>query len=107
MSSVISAITRTVPITQFNRGLAGKIFDEVKRTGAKVVIKNNTPEVVIVSTEEYLKEQEELENLRLWKLAMERIDHSDPSQYISLDAFDKKYGFTDEDLMNADEVEFE
>ena len=31
MASVMSAITNTVPITQFNRGLAGKIFDEVKQ----------------------------------------------------------------------------
>ena len=28
MPSVISAIQNTVPITQFNRGLAGKIFEE-------------------------------------------------------------------------------
>ena len=31
MASVASAITNTVPISQFNRGLAGKIFDEVKK----------------------------------------------------------------------------
>ena len=31
MASVVSAITNTIPITQFNRGLAGKIFDDVKR----------------------------------------------------------------------------
>ena len=37
MASVVSAITNTIPITQFNRGLAGKIFEEVKRNGAKVV----------------------------------------------------------------------
>ena len=35
MASVVSAITNTIPITQFNRGLAGKIFEEVKRNGAK------------------------------------------------------------------------
>ena len=31
MASVVSAITNTIPITQFNRGLAGKIFEDVKR----------------------------------------------------------------------------
>lgn len=41
MASVMSAITNTVPITQFNRGLAGKIFEDVKQCGAKVVMKNN------------------------------------------------------------------
>lgn len=32
MASVMSAITNTVPITQFNRGLAGEIFEEVKQS---------------------------------------------------------------------------
>ena len=42
MKSVMSALRDTVPINQFNRGLAGKIFEEVKKSGAKVVMKNNT-----------------------------------------------------------------
>ena len=54
MASVLSAITNTIPITQFNRGLAGKIFDEVKRCGAKVVMKNNIAECVLLSPEEYV-----------------------------------------------------
>ena len=54
MASVVSAITNTIPITQFNRGLAGKIFDDVKRNGAKVVMKNNTAECVLLSPEEYV-----------------------------------------------------
>lgn len=33
MSSIRSAIENTIPISLFNRGLAGKIFDEVKRYG--------------------------------------------------------------------------
>ena len=41
MPSVVSAIRDTVPITQFNRGLAGQIFEDVKTHGAKVVMKNN------------------------------------------------------------------
>ena len=48
MASVMSAITNTVPITQFNRGLAGKIFDEVKQCGANGVM-NNTAECVLLS----------------------------------------------------------
>lgn len=41
--NIRSAIENTISISQFNRGLAGKIFDEVKRHGAKVVMKNNSP----------------------------------------------------------------
>lgn len=39
MNSVVSAIKNTVPISQFNRGMAGKVFSEVKKSGPKVVIK--------------------------------------------------------------------
>lgn len=39
MVNIASAIRNTVPISLFNRGLAGKIFDEVKQSGAKVVMK--------------------------------------------------------------------
>lgn len=35
MSSLISSITNAVSISNFNRGLAGKIFEEVKKTGPK------------------------------------------------------------------------
>ena len=41
MASVMSAIKNTVPISQFNRGLAGKIFEDVKQSGAKVVTLQN------------------------------------------------------------------
>lgn len=105
--SVVSAIKKTVPISMFNRGLAGKIFDDVKRNGSKVVMKNNTPEVVIVPTDEYVRDKEELEDLRLLLLATERMDHADPSAYISQEDIDKEFGFTAEDLADADEVEIE
>lgn len=55
MASVISAINDTVSIALFNRRLAGKVFDDVKRTGAKVVMKNNTAESVLLSPDEYTR----------------------------------------------------
>ena len=44
MVNIASAIRNTVPISLFNRGLAGKIFNEVKQSGAKVVMKHNAAE---------------------------------------------------------------
>ena len=55
MASVMSAIKNTVPISQFNRGLAGKIFEDVKQSGTKVVMKNNVAECVLISPEEYIR----------------------------------------------------
>ena len=65
----------TVPISQFNRGMAGKVFSEVKKSGPKVVIKNNEPICVIISPEEYVKLMEELEDAYLYMTSQDRLSH--------------------------------
>ncbi len=107
MGSIRSAIENTVPISLFNRGLAGKIFDEVKRYGAKVVMKNNAPECVLLSPEEYLRLLDELNDARLLSCAAERMAHYDPSTTVSQEEVDKEFGFSPDDYKNMDEVEFE
>ena len=107
MASVVSAIRDTIPISQFNRGLAGKIFDEVKASGAKVVIKNNTAECVLLSPEEYVRLMDELNDARLLTLAIQRTSNYDASTLISESEIDNKLGITEEDLNNFGEVEFE
>ena len=52
MASILGAITNTIPIGLFNRGQAGKIFDDVRKSGAKVVMKNNTAACVLLSPDE-------------------------------------------------------
>ena len=42
-----------VPISRFNKGEAGKIIEEVKRDGIKVIVKNNAPECLMITVEEY------------------------------------------------------
>ena len=105
--NVVSAINRTVPISQFNRGLAGKIFDEVKHGGSKVVMKNNEAEVVLVPPEEYVKMMDQLENYELLALALERLSHYDPKTVVLADEIWTELGLTDEELEAAGEVEFE
>ncbi len=107
MASVMSAITNTVPITQFNRGLAGKIFDEVKQCGAKVVMKNNIAECVLLSPEEYVRLMDELNDARLLAVASERMNHFDPSKLISEEEMNNRLGVTESDLTDSDEVEIE
>lgn len=46
---------RIVPVTRFNRGEAGKIFEEVAAEGPKIVMKNNTPLCVLLSPDDYEK----------------------------------------------------
>ena len=107
MTSVMSAIKNTVPITQFNRGLAGKIFEEVKQTGAKVVMKNNTAECVLLSPEEYVRLMDELNDARLLAVASERMAHYDPSKLISEEEMNRRLGVTEDDLKDLESVEIE
>lgn len=107
MASVVSAITNTVPITQFNRGLAGKIFEDVKRSGAKVVMKNNAAECVLLSPEEYVRLMDEVNDARLLAAATERMAHYDPSTLISEEEMNRRLGVTAADLADFDEVDIE
>ena len=107
MANVISAITNTVPITQFNRGYAGKIFEEVKKSGAKVVMKNNAAECILLSPDEYVKIMDELNDMRLLAIANQRILNSDSATWISDEEMNKRLGISEEDLKGFDEVEIE
>lgn len=107
MNSIRGAIENTVSITQFNRGLAGKIFAEVKRCGAKIVMKNNSPECVLLSPEEYIRLLDEANDARLLAVATQRMSHFEPSAAISQERVDKEFGFTVSDYENVDDIEFE
>ena len=85
MNSVMSAIENTISISLFNRGLAGKIFSDVRRTGAKVVMKNNAPECVLLSPEEYVQLMDAVNDAKLLTLAAERLDKFDPKAVVSSD----------------------
>jgi len=107
MQSVVSAINNTVPISQFNRGLAGKIFTDVKNNGPKVVMKNNEAEVVIISPEQYIELMDILNDYELLSLAMKRMENYDSSSLISEEKVWERLNITQDELDAVGEVEFE
>lgn len=107
MAIVTSAIKDTVSISLFNKGLAGKIFEEVKKNGAKVVMKNNTAECVLLSPDEYIRLIDEVNDARLLKIASERLEHYDPTKLVSLDEANKQLGLSNADLEGFEEVDIE
>ena len=107
MNSIRSAIENTIPISQFNRGLAGKIFDEVKQYGAKVVMKNNTAECVLLSPDEYIRLMDEINDARLMASATERMSHFNPDTIIPQKQVDQEMAFQPVDYENAEDIEFE
>lgn len=107
MGSVLSAIMNTVPISLFNRGQAGKIFEEVKKCGAKVVMKNNAAECVLLSPEEYVRLMDEVNDARLLAVATERFSKYDPNNVITEEEICKEFGITEDDLAGYEDVEIE
>ena len=103
----MSAIKNTVPISQFNRGLAGKIFEDVKQSGTKVVMKNNVAECVLISPEEYVRLMDEVNDARLLAVASERMAHFNPATLISEEEMNRRLGITEDDLTGFDEVDIE
>ena len=107
MANITSAIRDTISISLFNRGLAGKIFEDVKQSGAKVVMKNNVAECVLISPDEYVRLMDELNDARLLAVASERMAHFDPTSLISEEEMNRRLGVTEDDLAGFDEVDIE
>ena len=102
-----SALRSTIPISLFNRGMAGKVFEDVRRQGAKVVMKNNSPECVLLSPEEYLRLIDEVNDAKLAALAAQRMQGFDPANAIPAEEVYRQNGITKAALDSMDEVEFE
>ena len=95
-----------VPISRFNKGEASKIFDEVDKTGVKIVVKNNIPTGVIISPEKYKELMEEIEDYHLYVEAEKRIKNTKNNKYTSQEDLMVELGITQEDL-DSTEVEIE
>ena len=107
MANIASAIRDTISISLFNRGLAGKIFEEVKQCGAKVVMKNNAAECVLLAPDEYLRLMDEVNDARLLTMATERMATANPASFVSADRLYEELGITQEDLDAVGEVDIE
>ena len=107
MMSVVSAVRDTVPISQFNRGLAGQIFNEVKTKGPRVVMKNNAAEAVILPPDEYVEIMDALNDYYLLTMAVDRMAGYDPSILLSEAEMEQRMGISQADLDSIDEAEFE
>lgn len=107
MNFIKQISNRTVSISDFNRGLAGRIFDDVKSNGSKVVLKNNTPECVLLSPEEYSKLMDEVEDARDLMLAKSRLESMNEIDLISKEDIEKAFNMNFDDIEPLSEDEFE
>ncbi len=97
MNTAKKIINSIVPISRFNKGEAGKIFDEVTKHGVKVVIKNNIPTCVLISPNDYENILEELRNYKLYVEAEKRLNNSNYKTMSEKDVIDN-LGISEEDI---------
>ena len=97
----------TVPLSMFNEVGAAKVFEDVRQNGTKVVMKDDLPECVLMSPEEYVRISDECNDAKLLALAIQRMRNFDRSKLISQEEFDKMFGITEEDLEGWEDIELE
>ena len=106
MAYAANILNSLVPITQFNRGQASRIFDRLHTESQLVVLKNNQPAAVILSPEEYARLSEIEEDYYLLIEATKRLaDNNAPTT--PMDEVTKELGITDEEIDAAEDVEIE
>ncbi len=106
MAYAASILNSLVPITQFNRGQASRIFDRLHTESQLVVLKNNQPAAVILSPEEYARLSEIEEDYFLLIEATKRLaDNNAPTTPI--DDVMKELGITADELAAAEDVVIE
>ena len=107
MPNAFSVVKDTVSISDLSRDLAEEVSNEVRKSGMKVVMKDDVVECVLLSPEEYVRLVDELEDAKLYALAMERMSHYDISQTVSQEDVDAQLGITEEDLAGWENIELE
>ena len=103
MTAAYSMLDCLIPITQFNRGQASKIFDRLKDQKQLIVLKNNQASAVILSPEEFERLSEIEENYNLLVEAKHRMAAYAGELGVSRDDALKQLGVTEADIENAEE----
>jgi PHD/YefM family antitoxin component YafN of YafNO toxin-antitoxin module len=102
-----SVLKSIIPVSRFNKGEAGQIFDELTLDNTKIVVKNNVPVAVMLSPAEYTRIIEMNEDNILITEAAMRIGHADNKDFIPEADFLTAIGLTEADITNSDDVEIE
>ena len=96
-----------VPITQFNKGQAARIFERLRNERQLIVLKNNQPSAVILSPEEYERLSEIEENYTLLMEASERLARNGKTPTVSFEDVLRNLNISEEEVENSEDVEIE
>ena len=103
MAYTADILDSLVPITQFNRGQASKIFDRLHSESRLIVLKNNQPAAIILSPSEFQRLSEIEEDYTLLLEATRRLKE-DSSSTTSREEVMSELGISEADLAAGDVV---
>jgi PHD/YefM family antitoxin component YafN of YafNO toxin-antitoxin module len=107
MAFTIEMLNSLIPITQFNKGQASRIFDRLRTERQLIVLKNNSPSAVILSPEEYARLSEIEEDYMLLTESTERLTNSSDKPSISFDTVLTNLGISEQDLDDVEDIVIE
>ncbi len=107
MAVAADLLQSLVPISQFNKGQASKIFDRLRSEKELIVLKNNQPSAIILSPEEYTRLTEIEEDYFLLLEANKRIEANGDKNTIPIDAVITDLGISKEELLDTEDVNIE
>lgn len=106
MAYAADILNSLVPITQFNRGQASRIFDRLHTENQLVVLKNNQPAAIILSPAEFSRLSEIEDDYMLLLEAAKRLAN-DTAPATPMEDVMKELGICDDDLASAEDVVIE
>ena len=97
LENVKKLVGMIIPISRFNKGEAGRIFEEIKTDGIKVVVKNNKPACVLLSPDVYDSMLELLDEYEMLLEAQKRNENTDIKDYTSHEQMKKEFCVCEKD----------
>ena len=107
MANAAGILQSLIPISQFNKGQAAKIFDRLRTEKELVVLKNNQPSAVILAPEEYTRLVEIEEDYMLFLEANRRLERNENSAAIPMEKVLADLGISETELADIQDVEIE
>lgn len=107
MAIAANLLQSLVPISQFNKGQAAKIFDRLHSERELIVLKNNQPSAIILSPEEYTRLTEIEENYFLLLEANKRMEDNGNHKTLSFDSVMSNLGISEDELLDTEDVTIE
>lgn len=104
-----NALEHIISVSELGRGKASKVISDVECNKEQyIVVKNNKPQAIIMSIDEYSELQKLKEEYGLLQVASQRVAETNDDEYISYKDVINELDITDDELKElADDVEIE